>query len=160
MSRELTGAEARAALETAERARLQVIAEIGVPSWYWYGLAVGWVLLGLVTDLADPWVALMATFVFGAVHAAVAQRAVGRRARTGQLSVRADVAGQHLPLLVLGGVADLGLFTVVAGWLISADGAAHPVTIASVIVAVMIALGGPQAMVWARRRAARSSYVP
>ncbi|HEY7042733.1 MAG TPA: hypothetical protein VH419_03600 [Nocardioidaceae bacterium] len=156
MARDITDSEARDALDTIERSRHAVIAEIGIPRWYWWGLAAGWVCLGLAADFANAWVGLVLTFAFGAANAVVAQRAVSGRRRTGQLSVRADVVGRHLPALVLAAVAGLGLVTSVAGWLLWADGAQHPATIASVIVAVVILLGGPHVNAWARRRAARS----
>jgi len=46
--------EARAALATVEKSRLRVIDEIGLPQWYWWGLALGWIMLGWVTDLNYP----------------------------------------------------------------------------------------------------------
>jgi hypothetical protein len=44
----VTPLEARAALETIERGRLRVIDEIDLPSWYWWGVALGWI--GLVSS--------------------------------------------------------------------------------------------------------------
>jgi hypothetical protein len=37
-----------------------------------------------------------------------------------------------------------------------ADGAGHPTTVASIVVAVMIVLGGPQLLAVVRRKAARA----
>jgi len=70
MERRVTPLEARAALETIERGRLRVIDEIDLPSWYWWGLALGWIGVGFIADLGHPWVTLAATLTFGAVHAA------------------------------------------------------------------------------------------
>jgi hypothetical protein len=55
---------------------------------------------------------------------------------------------------VIGSVAALGVVTVGAALAASADGASHPVTIASVFVAVIILLGGPRLLAAIRRRAA------
>ena len=65
-------AEARAALLDVERRRRRVIDEIDVPAWYWWMLAGGWLVLGVVGDLTPVAVSAVATLVFGAVHAAIA----------------------------------------------------------------------------------------
>src|SRR5690242_8531045 len=130
--------EARAALDAIERGRRRVIDEIDVPGWYWWGLALGWVALGFVTDLSHPWLTSAATLLFGAVHATVAPRVASGRHGSSRLSVRRDVAGRHTARLVIGGVASLALVTIAAALAARADGARHPVTIASVLVATII----------------------
>ena len=149
--------EARAALDTVEKSRLRVIDEIGLPQWYWWGLALGWIILGWVTDLNYAWLTAAATLVFGAVHSAVAPRVINGRHRSNQLSVNADIVDRHLPALVLGGLIILAGITVAGAVAISADGAQHPVTITSIFVAVVIVLGGPRLLAAVRRRAVRSS---
>jgi hypothetical protein len=93
MANDITDAEARLALRSIEERRRQVIAEIDMPRWYWWGLALGWIGLGFVTDLGHPWVTAAATLAFGAVHSGVASHVLSGRHRSPQLSVRADVAG-------------------------------------------------------------------
>ena len=156
MTNGATDAEAQAALSAIERGRRQVIEEIDMPRWYWWGLALGWIALGIVTDFRIAWLTAAATVAFGAVHSSVSQRVVGGRRRTTQLSVRADVAGRRAPLLVFAGLVGLAAVTIAVAVAASADGARHPVTIASVVVAVLILLGGPRLMAYIRRRAARS----
>lgn len=157
MERQMTSEEARTALEAVDRERLRVIAEIDLPSWYWWGLALGWIALGVVTDLNHPWLTAAATLVFGAVHAAVAPRVVSGRHRTQQLSVRPELAGRRTAQIVIGCVAALGCLTVALGFAAHADGARHPTVAASIVVAVIVLLGGPQLLAWVRRRAARTS---
>jgi hypothetical protein len=157
MERQVTPLEARAALETIERGRLRVIDEIDLPAWYWWGLGVGWIGLGFITDLGHPWVTSVATLVFGAVHASVAPRVVSGRHRSRSLSVRAEVVGRHVPRLVIGGLIALAAVTVAASLAASADGAGHPVTAASILVAVTIVLGGPQLLAAVRRKAGRTA---
>jgi len=154
MEHEMTQVEARSALDAIERGRRRVIDEIDMPRWYWWGLALGWIALGYITDLDHPWVTSAATLAFGAIHASVAPRVIDGRHRTDQLSVRRDVAGRHLPRLVIGALLALALVTIAGALAANADGAGHPVTIASVLVAVMIVLGGPQLVAAYRRRAA------
>ena len=154
MDRTITREEAEAALATVDQRRRRVIHEIGLPGWDWWGLALGLIGLGEITDLKHPWLTAAATLVFGAVHSAVAPRVASGRHRTHQVSVRADVVGRRTARLVIGSVAALGVVTVGAALAASADGARHPVTIASVFVAVIILLGGPRLLAAIRRRAA------
>jgi hypothetical protein len=157
LERQVTPLEARAALDTIERGRLRVIDEIDLPTWYWWGLALGWIGLGFVTDMGHPWVTSAATLAFGAVHASVAPRVVSGRHRSRRLSVSAEVVGRHVPRLVIGGLVALAALTVAASLAARADGARHPVTVASILVAVMIVLGGPQLLALVRRKAARGA---
>lgn len=154
MEREINPLEARAALDTIDRGRRRVVDEIDLPQWYWWGLALGWVGLGIITDLKHPWVTSAATLLFGAVHATVAPRVTSGRHRTTQLSVRAEVAGRNTAGLVIVGLILLAGLTIAGALAASADGARHPVTIASVLVAVIIVLGGPRLLAVVRRRVA------
>ena len=102
MSNSLTEAEARLALHEVEQGRQRVIDQIGMPQWYWWGLAAGWIVLGVLNDVANAWVIAVATITFGAVHSAVSQRLLGGRRRTAGVKVRADVAGRRVPVIVFG----------------------------------------------------------
>jgi len=157
MDTELTEAEARAALDKIEHSRRRVIDEIDMPQWYWNGVALGWVVLGVIADLQISWLTAVATVVFGAVHASVSSRLLGGRHRTDRLSVSTETAGRHTVLIIAIWLMGLAGVTVGLALLAKADGAGHPVTIASVIVALLVLLGGPQLMAALRRRAARSA---
>ena len=149
-------AEARLALHGAEEARQRVIDRIGMPWWYWWGLAGAWIGLGVLADLEPPWwVVVGATLVVGAVHSFVFQRLLAGRQQSGEVKVRAEVAGRHAEALVIGFLLGLVAVTVVVALLLNADGAGHPATWASVFVAVLILLGGPRVMAWIRAGASR-----
>ena len=83
----------------------------------------------------------------------VSQRLLAGRRRTSSIKVRADVVGRRAPLIVFGFLIGLAGVTVAAGFAAYADGAEHPGTIASILVAVMILLGGPRVMAAIRFRA-------
>ncbi|MGZ4296840.1 MAG: hypothetical protein ACXVE4_06725 [Solirubrobacteraceae bacterium] len=157
MEHPVTPNEARAALDTVDRGRRHVIDEIDLPRWYWFGLALGWIVLGAITDLSHPWLTAAATLVFGAVHSTVAPRVVDGRHRSHRVSVRRELTGHQTARLVLGGVVALGFLTVGGSLALHADGARHPVTITSLFVAVIIVLGGPQLLAAVRRRVARNA---
>jgi hypothetical protein len=150
-----TEAEARVALHGVDRARRRVIDQIGLPWWYWWGLAAAWVVLGILSDVADPWITLAATLVFGAAHSAVAQRLLAGTHRRPDVTVSRGVAGRRVALLMIGWLLFLVAVTVVVALLVDADGAQHPATIASVFVAVLILLGGPRLMDAIRAHAIR-----
>jgi hypothetical protein len=149
-------AEARVALHDVERARQGVIDQIGMPWWYWWGLAGCWVGLGVLVDLeASWWVVMAATLAVGAVHSTVFQRLLAGRQRSGDVKVRADVAGRHMEVPVIGFLVALVAVTIVLAFALAADGAGHPATWSSVFVAVLILLGGPRVMAWIRADATR-----
>jgi hypothetical protein len=157
---EVSDDEARAALGLVERGRREVIDEIDVPAWYWWALAVGWVAIGVLNDVAGAWPIAIGTLVFGAGHAAVARHVLDGRHRSDRLSVRADVVGRHVPLLVIGSLLLMGALTVGFALLARADGTEHPATAASVVVALLILACGPRLMAYVRRQAARPATRP
>jgi hypothetical protein len=148
-------AEARLALHGVERARQRVIDQIGMPWWYWWGLAGCWIGLGVASDIADPWITFAATVSFAVLHSIVSSHLLAGRQRTGDVKVRAEVAGRRAPLLLFGCLVGLGVVTVAAALVANADGARHPATMASVLVAVAIVLGGPRLMAEIRADATR-----
>lgn len=149
-------AEARVALEGVHRARQRVIDEIGMPWWYWSGLAACWIGLCVLSDVHAAWWAIsLATLGVGAVHSTVAQRLLAGRQRTGDVRVRAEVAGRQAAVLVIGFLVALVAVTIGAALGLSADGAGHPATWAGVLVAVVILLGGPRMMAAIRDEATR-----
>jgi len=78
----VSDAEAQLALSSIEQRRRQVMAEIDMPRWYWWGLAAGWVGLGILADLDHPWLTLAVTLGFGAAHASVATSCLAATARS------------------------------------------------------------------------------
>lgn len=155
MSNSLSPEDARSALAAVELGRRRVIEQVDLPQWYWAGLAVGWVVLGLIADAGHPVVSGIATLAFGAAHAAVAPRVLDGRHATQRLRVRAGTVTRRLPLLVIGFLVALTALTVAGAVAVQADGADHPVTITSVAVALTILFGGPQLLAGVRRRAVR-----
>lgn len=151
----ITEAEARLAINAIEQRRHQIIAEIDVPSWYWWALAVGWVALGVLADDAPAWATTTGTLLFGAAHASIAPRVLSGRNRSPQLRVRDDLVSRRVPLLVIGFLIVMSAATVGIALIVDADGARHPATLAGAIVAAVVLCSGPSLMAGVRRRAAR-----
>jgi hypothetical protein len=156
MSIPIDDAEAQFALSSIEERRRQVIAEIDVPRWYWFSLAAGWVALGVISDFAPPWVDIAATVLFGAAHASIAPRVLSGRRASSQLSVRGELVDRRIPILVIGLLIVMAAVTVGLALLLHLDGARHPATWASVVVAALLLVEGPALMGTVRRRAERT----
>src|SRR4051794_36612715 len=112
MGQHVTPHEAQAALDTVEHRRRRVLEEVGLPGWYWWVLAVGWVVLGFLADLDVPVITTVGTFAFGTANAAAMSRVASGRHRTSSLSVRASVAGRHVRAFVVSALVLLGFLTV------------------------------------------------
>jgi len=148
--------EAGRALDDIDLRRRQIVAEIDVPAWYWWGLALGWVGLGLLSAFTNAWVVLVATVGFGAAHSAIATRVIDGRHRSRQLSVRAEVVNPHVSALVIGFLVVLIGVTIGIALVADGLGAPQPGLIASVLVGIAVLIGGPRLMAFVRHRAERS----
>ncbi|MEU1075981.1 MULTISPECIES: hypothetical protein [unclassified Streptomyces] len=136
--------QARAALDAVERARGKVAEEVGLPRGYWWAMAAGWLLLGALGTWTTPWVAGIATTVFGAAHGTFASGLLNGRRRTGQLQVSAAIASRRIPLVVIGMLIALVALTVLAALALDADGANHAAMWAAALVAAIVGFGGPE----------------
>jgi hypothetical protein len=141
---DITAEEARTALEAADRARRQVADEVGLPRGYWWMLAAAWLGLGVIGDLGPSWLVSVATFSFGAAHAAVASRLLDGRRRTAQVQVSATVAGNRTPIVVIAMLLGLVGLTIGAAFGLHANGARDPDTWSAALVAAVIGFGGPE----------------
>jgi hypothetical protein len=152
MEDSMTSDEAHAALRTIDRERSRVIEQISLPPWYLWGLAIGWVVLGVIADLGPSWLTTVTTFIFGAGHASVAPRVIDGRHGSERLQIGRDVVGRRISMMVIGALIALAGLTVAAALAVRADGARHAVTIASVLVATIVLLGGHHLIAIGRSR--------
>ncbi|WAC56713.1 hypothetical protein [Gordonia sp. SL306] len=148
---DMTPEQARAALAAADRARRDVAEEIGLPRAYWWAMAGGWLVLGLLGQFAPWWVVTVATALFGAGHAAVASRLLDGRRRSSRLQVSRTVADRRIPLIVIAILLTAVAFTIALAFALQADGAGHPSLWAAVITALVVGFGGPEMFTVARR---------
>lgn len=159
MSTPISESEASIALGSIAQRRKQVIAEINVPPWYWAAMAAGWIALGVIADYAPPWAYIAGTVVFGAAHASIAPRVLSGRRASRELSVRGDLVNKRIPFLIIGLLVVMVAVTVVIALLLHVDGARHPATWASIVVAALLLVGGPALMSSVRRHAERAVSV-
>ena len=148
---DITPDQAQEALRTVDSARRDVAAEIGLPRGYWWALAVAWLVLGVLADVAPAWVATVATVAFGVGHSVAASRLLDGRHRTRGLRVSRTVADRRIPLVVIGMLLGLVVVTIVIALALQADGTGHPAMWAGGIVAVVVGFGGPDIFAALRR---------
>lgn len=155
MTSEVSESSAREALTSVSQSRQQVIAEIAVPQWYWWGLGAGWVGLGILADFGPAWATTVATVAFGAAHASIAPRVISGQHGSSAVSVGADVVGRAVTRAVIGFLLVMVVVTVALALWFNADGARHPATLAGVVVAALVVAGGPSLVGFVRRRIGR-----
>ena len=155
MAHDISSTEAGLALAAIQQRRRQVAASINVPGWYWPFLAAGWIGLGVLADYGPAWASTTATVLFGAAHATIAPRAMSGRHPSSRVSIRHDLADRQMPKAIILFLICMTLVTVGIALLLNADGARHPATLASLVVAALVLTGGPGLMAWLRARAER-----
>jgi hypothetical protein len=157
MSNEIGETEARLALTSIEQRRRQVISQTDVPSWYWVGLAAGWIGLGALATYGPAWATIVGTVAFGAAHASIAPWVLSGRHGSPQLSVRGDLVNRHIPVAVIGFLVVMMAVTVALALILNADGARNPALLASVVVGALVLIGGPLLMASVRRHSGHLS---
>jgi hypothetical protein len=149
---DITQTEARLALDAVHQRKHEVLAEIDVPWWYWPGMAVGWAGLGALSDFGPAWATTVATIAFGAAHSMIAPRVLSGRRGSTRVSVRDDLVGRRIPVVILTFLVLMVILTIAVALLFNADGARHPATLAGCVIAVVILGAGPQLMSRIRAR--------
>jgi hypothetical protein len=113
--------------------------------------------LGLLGDFGPAWLSAAGTVAFGAAHAAIAPRVISGRHGSTKLSIRPEIAGRQMPVVVIGFLIAMVAVTVAVALWFNADGAHHPATLAGVVVATLVLAGGPGLVSGVRRRVARDT---
>ncbi len=148
---DVTPEQARTALDAVGQAQDGVAQEVGLPRWYWWALAGGWVVLGALGDFGPAWLVTIATVAFGVGHSIVASRLLDGRRRTARLQVSRAVVDRRIPVAVIGMLLALVALTVAAAFALDADGLGHPQVWSAVFVAAVIGFGGPEILAVLRR---------
>lgn len=114
---------------------------------YWVGAAIGWVVLGVVVDVGNSFAVAAVTLAFGASTAAVMPRVVARLGIVGDHGTAIGAFAR-----IYGYLGALAAGTALLGVLLHADGTRHPVTAASVPIALLLMTTGPRVAEGGRAR--------
>ncbi len=140
----ISAQQAQDSLAAAQQARQRVANAVGLPRLYWWGMAAGWIILGAIGETRSAWAIAVSTAAFGAIHAYLASRLLRGRNRTRGVQLSESVVDRRIPAVVVGVLVVLVAVTVGIAFLLDADGAAHPGLLASVFIATVVGLGGPE----------------
>jgi hypothetical protein len=143
--------EARRELEAADRAHRQVSEEVGLPVQYWWGLAAGWLMLGVLATFTPWWLAAVGTILFGAGHAVLASQFLSGRRRTSRIQVSHEVTGVKNAIMVVGILLILVALTISFALVLDAQDVGMPALWSALVVAVITGVGGPEILKTVRR---------
>ena len=134
--------EASAALASIQARQAQVIRAAQIPSWYWWAVAAGMVIIGVATDTRRPLVLgiaipLAALFIAGLTVAMILGTGRGARIKSDEL------LGGRGALLILGFVGLDIAVTLGLGFGLKATGTPEPATISTAAGGLLLALSGP-----------------
>ena len=134
--------EASAALASIQTRQAQVIRASSIPSWYWWAVAAGMVIIGVATDTRRPLVLgvvipLAALCIAGLTVAMIL--GIGRGAR-----IKSDeLLGGRGAVLIVGFVWLIIAITLGLGFGLKAAGTPEPATISTAAGGLVLALSGP-----------------
>lgn len=145
---------AAAMLSEIERRREGAVERMLVPSWFWWAIGLGMVIVGWVADGGNATAIAVTAVAFGIVAAVMTFAAVfgvssGARVRSDLMGPRGAVA-----IIALVGVTLCAAFAVAfgsraAGWM-------YPATLGTATGAVVLVVGGPRLMGYLRRTMLRA----
>ncbi len=142
-------AEAAQALGEIERQQRGVIERALVPGWYWWVVAAGMVVVGVVADTRQATVILITAILYGLGVAGLTFAMIAgvpARAR-----VRSDLLGPKGAFAIVLFVWVVVGVTLGIAFALQAAGSGHPAAIATLVGAAMTALGGQWLMQRLRR---------
>ena len=133
--------EAARGLAEIEARQAAAVKRVLVPGWYWWAVAVGMVLLGLVVDTQGRPLVVVSALVFAVAVAALSVWAIaggltGARARSELLGPEGAAGIVLLDLVVVGAAVAFALLTRYLGW-------RFPGTAGTALGAMLLVAGGP-----------------
>jgi len=157
MTQSVSPDDARRSIEEVRRREQRIIRAVAIPLWYWWVVAAGTLVLGVVVDGHRPAATVVTAVLF----------AVGTAALTVWVILGAGSGAQVIKdLLGLGGPASIVLFvwivvivSLAVAFSLQARGAPHPATDGTGVTAVCLVVGGPILMRLLNRQMLRRSVI-
>jgi prepilin signal peptidase PulO-like enzyme (type II secretory pathway) len=136
----------------------QVITATTIPIWYWWLVAVGTLVLGMVIDGRSPAVITVTAVVFAVATAAVTVWVILGAGSGAQVS--RDLLGSSGPASIVLFVGIVVLAGLAVAFALQARGASHPATAGTAVTAVCLVVGGPILMRLLHQQMRRHSAIP
>jgi hypothetical protein len=148
MNEKLDRDDAARALVEIDQRQEQVIKLALIPWWYWWAIAVLIVGLTAAVESERPLVIGIGVSVFVVGLLSATGWVVARQFRDAQL--RRDMLGPAAVLAILGFVAAVLAVSLPTAFLLDAAGARYPATLANILGAIVLVVGGPMLMRYLR----------
>jgi len=143
MSEGMQRDEASAGLAEIRATQDRLIRRVAVPGWYWAGVALLTVALGLVVDVGQAVAVAVAAVLFAVVVAGATGWVI---LGGGRVQVGRDLLGEAGAIRIVGFVAIVVVVSLAIGFALQALGWRYPATLATLVAAIGIAAGGPLLM--------------
>ena len=135
--------DASAELARVRAAQDAVISRAIVPPWYWWAVALLSVALGVIVDTGVPVAVAVGAVLFAVVVAGLTAWAI---LGGGRVQVSRELLGGDGALRIIGFVGVVVGVSLAVGFALRAGGAPDPATIATLVTAVGLVVGGPWLM--------------
>jgi hypothetical protein len=132
--------EAESDLADIRAAQERLIDRVTVPGWYWWAVAALAVALGLVVDRGNAVEVAVGAGLFALVVAGMTALVI---LGGGRVQVSGRLLGGAGAAWIVGFVDLVVLVSLAIGFAVRAAGVTYPATIAALVAAVGVAMGGP-----------------
>lgn len=150
--------DAGRSIEEIRRREQQVITATAIPVWYWWVVAAGTLLLGVVVDGHRPALIAVTAVLFGAATAALTVWVILGAGSGAQVS--RDLLGSSGPASIVVFVGVVVVAGLGVAFSLQARGAAHPASDGTAVTAALLVLGGPMLMRRLRHQMLHHSAIP
>jgi hypothetical protein len=150
--------DAGRSIEEVRRREQQVITATAIPLWYWWVVAAGTLVLGVVVDGRRPAVIAVTAVVFASATAALTVWVILGAGSGAQVS--RDLLGGSGPASIVVFVGIVVLAGLAVAFSSQARGASHPATDGTAVTAACLVVGGPMLMRLLHRQMLRHSAIP
>jgi hypothetical protein len=150
--------DAGRSIEEIRRREEQVIAKVAIPFWYWWVVATGTLVLGVVVDGRRPVVIGVTAVLFATATAALTLWVILGAGSGAQVS--RDLLGRGGPTSIVAFVGIVVLAGLAVAFSVQARGASHPAVAGTAVTAACLLVGGPMLMRLLHRQMHRHGAIP
>lgn len=148
MKGNISPSDAARSLADIGNRQARVIDEVLVPGWYWWTVAALTVVLGVVVDSHRAALVALAAAIYVVLVAGVTVWMIMGRNRA---RVSRHLLGDRGALAIVGFVWVVVGLSLAVGFALRTAGAGYPATVACIVCAIGLIVGGPTLMSYLRR---------
>lgn len=149
--------DAGRSIEEVRRREQQVMTATAIPLWYWWFVAAGTLVLGVVVDGRQPAMIAVTAVLFATATAGLTVWVILGAGSGAQLS--RGLLGGSGPASIVVFVGIVVLAGLAVAFSLRARGASHPATDGTAVTAACLVVGGPMLMALLHRQMLRHSAI-